>query len=415
MRPLTFLLIGLLVGCVPEEPADDDTAGDDDTSGDDDASGGCADVVDPGLTVWIDEDGPDTQIHAAAAADGDGIWVAYNRPRDDGYFDVFVKRLACDGSVEVAPIRLNEDDGANHVDPAVAVSRDRLLVTWHRDDGQYPYNMSVHLAVISQTGDVPTADQRLVTTHDGAEHEGNVWMPSAAALPDGGFVVAGSRGHPVYEQFQVFAQRLDADGAPDGETIDLHDDPDASQTAPAVGAVDGALVVAWSRTDWEAGTDEVWGAAVPAGADAAGAAAPLAVDETSYTPAANAGTYAYTVEGAGGASIAVQLADDPGTRLALAEPGRYLHTPTLAADGDRGAVAWYAMISGLDNDLQVARLDLSGGAPDELHRLTMDTGTPVPPYPPALTHLVDDVWFLAWSEGDNPDYRVRGGFVDLAP
>jgi hypothetical protein len=35
----------------------------------------------------------------------------------------------------------------------------------------------------------------------------------------------------------------------------------------------------------------------------------------------------------------------------------------------------------------------------------------VAPYLPGLTWLCDDVWFVTWIEGDNPDYVVEGRFL----
>lgn len=213
----------------------------------------------------------------------------YNRPRDDGsgQFDVFATRIGCDGAVRVQPVRLDAADDANHVDPAVAASSDRALIAWHRDDGQYPYNLSIHRAVVGADGGIITPGEALDLAFDGAPHEGNAWMPAVAPLPDGAFAVAGARGHEAYNSFQTFVQRVDAGGDPTEDTVDV------------------AAVVAAS-----------W-----------------------------------------------------------------------ALDGD----------------------GLQGGRVEDI-----DVGDGAPPYAPAITHVVEDVWFVAWSEGANPDYRVRGRFVDLA-
>jgi hypothetical protein len=37
----------------------------------------------------------------------------------------------------------------------------------------------------------------------------------------------------------------------------------------------------------------------------------------------------------------------------------------------------------------------------------------VPPYGTAITHVVGNVYFLAWSEGFSPDFRIMGSFIAL--
>ena len=368
-------------------------------------------------SLWIDEGGPDTQIHVNAASDGAGVWIAYNRPRDDGsgQFDVFVTRVGCDGVATVPPMRVNGDDGANHVDPAVAVSAGRALVAWHRDDGQFPYNLSIHRAVVDGDGNVVAAGAALELTTDGGEYAGNNWMPAVGALPDGGFVVAGSLGHEEYGSFQVFVQRLDEDGESSGDTIDVDDDPDASQTSAAVAANDaGDLTVAWTRGTVD--DDEVLAAAIGAGADAAAAPTDLQSGSTSYSPALSSGdptVVAATLDLGGSAAILTRATSAAAGAWELTEAGRFIHTAALASEGDEGTLAAYRLVSGLSNDLLVARWTRSGDTISSAVTEEIGVDPAAAPYAPALAHVVDDVWFVAWSEGANPDYRVRGRFVDF--
>ena len=414
---LVFLSFGVVAapGCTPDPPGDDDTAGsdDDDTNpgdDDDDAASTCAEGVLRNEPVWIDEGGPDTQIHASVAADDEGVWVAYNRPRDDGsgQFDVFVTHIGCDGEVTVTPTRLNDADGANHVDPSVATACGRALIAWHRDDGQFPHNLSIHRAVIEVDGTVATPGSTLVLD-DGA-YEGNAWMPAAADLPDCGFAVAGARGHEEYGTFQTFVQRLDSDGEPDGATADAAADPVASQTAPALVADDaGEITAAWTRTPID-GDDEAHFTVLGGSSEA------IVADAATHSPSltlADVPVIAATLDQSSSATIVLRTTEADAHLLEIAEAGRFLHSPALAADGTEGAVAVYRLVSGLDNDLFVTRWSRDGLALVEGASDGIDVGDGAPPYAPALAHVVDDVWFVAWSEGENPDYRVRGRFVDF--
>jgi len=407
-----WFFFAFFVGCSPSPPADDDTVQtDDDTVADDDTAGGCADVVLRDESIWIDEEGADCQIHANAASSGSGVWVAYNAPRDDGWFDVFVAHVGCDGAVTVPPTRVNADDGANHVDPAVAVSAGRALVAWHRDDGLFPYNLSIHRAVVDEEGTVVSAAAALELTTE----EGNAWMPAVAALPDGGFAVAGSRGHEEYGIFQVFVQRLDEDGEPSGDTMDVADAPDSSQTSAAMAANEvGDLVVAWTAGFGD--DEQVRFAALAAGADTASAPTDLQGGSTSYSPALPSGdpaVVAATLDSGGSAKILTRPTSTEDGAWELSEAGQFIHTASLASAGDTGALAAYRMVSGLSHDLLLARWTRDGDTLSHVVTEEIATDPAAAPYAPALAHVADDVWFVAWSEGANPDYRVRGRFVDF--
>ena len=124
---------------------------------------------------------------------------------------------------------------------------------------------------------------------------------------------------------------------------------------------------------------------------------------------------AATLDGGGSASILVRTTLPDAPPIEIEEPSHFLHSPALAANHTEGAVALYDLISGLDNGLIVRRWS-RGDDGDSIVKGThyvVDVGDGAPPYAPAIAYLADDVWFVAWSEGGNPDYRVRGRFVDF--
>ncbi len=73
-------------------------------------SDACADLLVTDTIFELDPDGPDTQIHVNAAFDGQGVWIVWNRPDGNNYFDVWAQRLGCDGEALVEPFRVNTTD-----------------------------------------------------------------------------------------------------------------------------------------------------------------------------------------------------------------------------------------------------------------------------------------------------------------
>lgn len=141
-------------------------------------------------------------------------------------------------------------------------------------------------------------------------------------------------------------------------------------------------------------------------------------DAASQTPGLASSGSGFVVAGslsgpAGDASIAAAFAPAgaaPDIALQLGDAGALNHGPALATAPGGPALLWYRHVSGLDNELLAARLvddgSLTAGAPRSLR-------AEVPPYPVALVHVGGDVFFAAWSEGDNPDYMIQGMFLEL--
>lgn len=350
----------------------------------------------------VDPDGPDTQIHAAAAFDGEGLWVVFNRVETGGtgYFDVYAQRLGCDGEPLLdSPLPINTTVPPNDVDPDLAVSGDRVLVAWSADSGEFPDNLSIRYRVFEVDGTpVMGSDAELVTTWDGGDVTGNHWQVSVAAAPGGGFVIAGARALPDATVFQVFAQAVTAEGAVDGETWYPLLEPDVSQTVPSVTYRDGVPWLAWTREDET--TQQVMEAELPAAGDASPAAA--VADLSASAGAHQDGAWLALAGIAGGGEQDIHVTG-PGEHT-LGASGRVDFSPRVETDAEGAAgaaVAWFRNDSGIRNDLLLATV----GGDERL--LASD----VPPYQPALASVGDGVYLLVWSAGTSPDFRLVARFV----
>ena len=86
----------------------------------------------------------------------------------------------------------------------------------------------------------------------------------------------------------------------------------------------------------------------------------------------------------------------------------------LAAREGGGALVYYTNVGGLANELHAVAFAYDGSG-FTLGTAVMLIPQTVPPYQATITHVTDDVYFVAWSGGPNPDYRIYGTFVELAP
>ena len=205
------------------------------------------------VTLPVDPDGPDTQIHPAIAADGDGLWVVYNRVTPgESTFDVWATRLGCDGLPTIAPFEVTADRVSNDVDPGVAVGPAGVIMAWTQNLDDATPNLVTRYRVFDHDGTPRGPSRPLVTQRDGADFAGGQWMPQVAATQDG-FVIVGARGVDERSAFQVYGQRLDAEGSPIGEAASVERDM-TQQLDPDVGiAADGTVWIAWGEGDQGSG------------------------------------------------------------------------------------------------------------------------------------------------------------------
>ncbi len=379
----------------------------------------CADLLVTGTIFELDPDGPDTQIHVNAAFDGDGVWVVWNRPDGNNYFDVWAQRLGCDGLPKVAPFRVNTTDH-NEIDPAVAVADGNVYMVWQADNNTGVNNMDILLRTYGVDGTpIMAADAIVETTYDGTPVTGNVMSPGVTALPGGTFAVSGVRGLDVAPAWQVFAQRLNADGSLVQEALSPIIEPAATHLYPALAArPDGTLHLAYTRAE---GTDEhIYHTAFAADATTPDPDPPVeAIAGAEGTGAALAsspgGDVVYLAFGDGSDIVLTTTDAAGGPSPVITNDGVGLaHSPVIATREGGGAMVYYSNVGGLNNELYATAFAYDGTS------ITLSDGVlilpqTVPPYQASITHITGDVYFIAWSGGANPDYRISGTYVELTP
>ncbi|MBL4684602.1 MAG: hypothetical protein JKY37_08450 [Nannocystaceae bacterium] len=370
-------------------------------------------------TFEIDPVGTDGQIHPAVFFDAElqGVWVAYNAPSADGSskFDVFVARVGCDSNAQIEPTLVNQTTGQNDIDPDLARGDGNLLVTWASDNGA---GGSDNLAVLVQSLGLDgqptlTQDVALATTFDGEAFSGSAWMSRIAAVGAGEFAIIGTRAIESVSAFQVFVQRVDDQAQSLGDTAAFAPIPNFAHDTPHL-AVEpsGDVVAAWVRTeDFELRQVETTRVVGSAFEDAD----PTLLTETHATGPA-------LVSGPQGTLLAVSEAQGANARIRLsrlgpaAEPvfvgddGGLHHAPAIVAMPGGAALLWYRHLGGLSNELLTARVSDDGEALSVSAPVVVPDAV-APPYATTLTHVADDIIFIAWAQGQSPNFRIYGRFV----
>ena len=373
----------------------------------------------------LDPMGAVTQIHPAVAFDGSGIWVAYNKPdgQGEGGFDVFVTRVLCDSSIDIAPLGVHAPSQENEVDPDIAWHESGVYVAWARDQSfvnPVADNLDIVYAVLESDASVRAAATLLETTRSGGAVAGNAWQVKVAAHTDGsGATLAGLRADAVNPGFLVFAQRLSTSGAFEGEAIDGSVNDMAFDDAPAV-YVDAAgnTLLSWVRT---LGVD---GDEVPVQVEiSAGQSMPSAAPEMIFPSQTGSGGTSVVRVGertlwAFGNEAGGVMVGDGDVMVEVGNSNFFEFSPGLVAAGDdQAAVLYYRQRQGFAADIVVQRVDLENGqlAVDPEIFVTVPGTTPAGPYGPAIAHVHDGVFFVAFAEGNSPDFYLKGRFINLTP
>lgn len=378
-----------------------------------------------GGTLSLDPGPMSTQIHVNVAYDGEGIWAAYSLPARDGSgnFRTWATRIACNGAYWLEPFMVTTSTAGNDIDPSLAVSNDTVMIVWQRDTGASPYNLETLFRRFKRSGEpLDATERRLELERGGSPFTGNIWMPDVDRLPGGGFAIVGSWAHEDAAGFQVFAVRMTATGTTGGEAFDVHLEPDQTQLAPDVAADrSGDLWVGWENGFAE--ESRAVFTRVPASSTIAAFAPVTPVNVTSGgahlgVGEGDDGLIALDVYRGGGVDILLRTSSTA-TAAELWSGGASStdHSPGFALSGPRqGALTWYRAIRGFRNDIYVRAFGPDGdGSLAGTPPVKLDLQEPAAPYGPAITHVLDDWFFLAWQEGDNPDFFIKGRFLELPP
>lgn len=411
-------LVGLTLACASDDGGGNADGGPDSAAGDTDqqtdtvpdgaAEPSCGELADTGESFDIAIEAGSTAIHPDVAFDGSALWITFALPDDHTQFDVWATRVGCDGTELVPPLRLNTAQDANEGDPAIAVSGDRVLVAWLSDTGQAPNNLELWARLLATDGTPVWAEDRRLRPHfDGQPNALNTWMPELEGEPGGGFILTGAWGVPPVPAFQAFWQRLDEDGELVGEAVEASRDADHGQTEPDV-AVAGSgqdVLVGWYRSgvdDADAveyrrfdGTSPQGAPAVVSGVEGSRVSVAFGADGTPLVAASNDSNPASDIT----------VVNGSGSVLTTMDSGGLDHTPTIATDGTGAAVVvFFRVVRGFANELYAQAVDA-----DEPTRLD-DTGL-VAPYETTLVSVGGGLFFTVWSEGENPEFTLRGRFV----
>jgi hypothetical protein len=362
-------------------------------------SGSCLERFAPGVTE-VDPAGPDTQIHAVSLVADDGLWVAYNLVDSGNYFDVWLVKLACDGSPQVGPLQVT-DTPTSELDPVLAWSSDRLLVAWSADDTVGPDNLDIGMRLYDADGQ-PLSDPFLFEgTRAGTPVTGNATLPAVVGVNEG-FLLGGSWGHDDSPAFQAFAVPLDLDGQPLDDAIDGQVDDTYGQLYADV-AVDeaGAAHLVWQE-------------------DSAVSTAPTVVGGGLGSPGLLADPGARPKLAVGPLGVWLAYDTDLGEVVAQAPDGTQarltssdvLHSPSMVGVDDGVVVVAMEAIGGIDNRLRMWRIDTDG---DVVAQTTLSTSSAVSVYGTDLTRLDDTHFAVAYQDGSNPDFRAKVEWVELAP
>lgn len=384
-------------------------------------TGPCADRLYDDRNIPLDALGPTTQIHPSVAYDGDTLWVAYNLPNEQGFFDPYLTRLRCDGEVVLPPVRVtttvSSSVGPNSIDPDLLLAHGQVYVFWQWDTGRGVDNMDIVYRRFDLEGAPLDAEDRvLVLERDGRPQLVSTWFPKIAPLPDG-IALVGAWAHDQAQRFQVFVQRLGVDGSPTEEAIDVDLRPTLTQLYPSVATSSaGAVLVAWQEEPDDGDPRVRYGWLAP------GARSLTQTATVGGFPSVGPQVSISDGEAVLGLTRALGSQARPELRLLssaydqpLGNPNRFDHTPVAARAPGGGAVFHLRRVQGIRNQVVFVPFSIGGGVIAPSAERAIETASPAAPYEPAILTVSPGLYFLAWSEGQSPDLRLFGRFVRSSP
>jgi hypothetical protein len=327
-------------------------------------------------------DVPATQIHADLASNGETIWMVYNVPNADSQFDVYLTSFSCDGTRIQDPTQVLAIEGLNQTTPRIAVANNRVLVASQGDNGGNP-NLSIHLHIQQFDGTIVSESK-----WEPAISTGNMWLPSVVGTESGFWIAAAvaNEGH-----FQTAVQALDLDGEPRSEAKWVG--PESYAVFPNIDANADQFIVGW-----ETGEDSV-----------------------QYTLGSldSEEEQIETIQNQAGVRVlfdSSQVFTHQKSPLQLMLDGSSISqsTNTFYANASTGddytLFTYFRLQNGYENDILYGYIGQDGSLTKDI---LLSNDPPAAPYRPAVTHIRENIYFIAWSQGNNPDFEIWGQFIHL--
>jgi VCBS repeat-containing protein len=193
-----------------------------------------------GIETLVNTTTFDRQLDASVAALADGGWVVTWEGPDGSFGGIYQQRYDAAGAPEGVETLVNTTTFNSQTKPSVAgLSDGGWVVTWTSRDGA-GIDSNIYQQRYDAAGAPDGAEMLVDTTPSGKQ-----LSPSVTGLGDGGWVVTWADGNGS----DVHQQRYDAAGAPDGADMLVHTTAAGQQSSPSVAALAGGWVVAWQSED----------------------------------------------------------------------------------------------------------------------------------------------------------------------
>ena len=182
-------------------------------------------------------------------------WSSYNQEGDRSGYGVFAQRFAADGSRIGGEFLVNTVTLNNQIEPSVAVDADGDFVIAWASDGADGSSWAVSARRFDAAG-VPLGAEFLVNqTTAGVQA-----FPAVATDAAGSFVVTWhSAEQDSPEEWDVYARRYSATGAPLGNEFRVNTETDSIQAYPSIDLnAAGAFVIAWRSDDQDGSQSGVY-------------------------------------------------------------------------------------------------------------------------------------------------------------
>lgn len=375
-------------------------------------------------------------IYGRAAFDGKTVWTTYATRELDASgnatsrLDTFAARLDCAGQLVGGPQRISTTASANDTQPLVAVSGNAIMYAW---TGELDPDIAASNCTAGSclrafvrsynkndaASPILFNDKTLLMRYDGTAYNQNVLPSGLAAGPDGHFYITGVRAVSDAPGWTLFLQELDRQGNGVGDAVHpLVETDGAAHGLTSSALYDDTIYVAFER---EGANESSWSVALMR-LDATDRS--LIDTEPTILGAGTRPSFGTKVEAnaplllamgtaAATGQAAVLDARLPNFSMTLGSVGNTNVAPMVVARTGGGAVAWMERSGG------TTRVRALGFAYDN-NTFTQGnefelTAAANVNYGVSITHVIDDVYFITWSEGvGGNDFRLRGRYIALA-